>query len=261
MAPELAPAALAVAASVQATTYPLKLGIPSAPVRSSAPRATPVRSSAPRASGTQAISKHSQRMKCIADWKDLLEQVGTCSAMCVAIASKSPEAAYEASLRDFAPSTLAQYFRCVRVFLPFARALDVLIGDLPMVRIVDLMHACDTSHTEDRTSVRISPKPMLKVARIGQIHSLTAPLANQLVRAFASPQQNQKRKEALPLPLAVLAESLFSRLHDRPTHRIRFLPLGGTHQHALRGHPAHPRARHQPDSACLARFMLGNQNN
>ena len=71
------------------------------------------------------------------------------------------------------------------------------------------MHACDTSKTEDRTSVRISPKPMLKalswLARIGQIHSLIAPLANPLVRAFASPQQNRERKEALPLILAVLA--------------------------------------------------------
>ena len=174
-------------------------GLPSAPVRSSAPHA----------SGTQAISKHSQRVKCIADWKDLLEQVGTCSAMYVtAITSKSPEAAYEAFLRDFTPSTLAQYFRCIRVFLAFARALDVSVGDLQLVHIVDLMHACDTSHTEDRTSVRISPKPMLKalswLARIGQIHSLIAPLANQLVRA-SSPQQNRERKEALPLPLAVFA--------------------------------------------------------
>ena len=71
------------------------------------------------------------------------------------------------------------------------------------------MHACDTSKTEDCTSVRISPKPMLKalswLARIGQIHSLIAPLTNPLVRAFASPQQNRERKEALPLPLAVLA--------------------------------------------------------
>ena len=59
--PELAPATLAAAASVQAAAYPPKLGMPSAPVSSSAPHA----------SGTQAISKHSQRVKCIADWKDL----------------------------------------------------------------------------------------------------------------------------------------------------------------------------------------------
>ena len=71
------------------------------------------------------------------------------------------------------------------------------------------MHACDSSKAEDRTSVRISPKPMLKallwLARIGQIHSLMAPLTNPLVRAFASPQHSHEHKEALPLPLGVLA--------------------------------------------------------
>ena len=226
------------------------LGMPSAPVRSSAPHA----------SGTQAISKHSQRVKCIADWKDLLEQEGACSAMCVtAITSKSPEAAYEASLRDFTPPTLAQYFRCVRVFLAFARALDVLVGDLQLVRIVNLMHACDTSHTEDRTSVRISPKPMLKalswLARVGQIHSLIAP---------PSPQQNRERKEALPLPLAVLAAWEQKVCSADCTTGLR-IALGSfllaAHTSMRFGDIQRIRARHQPHSACLARFTLGNQNN
>ena len=83
-------------------------------------------------------------------------------------------------------------------------------------------------------------------------HSLIAPLANQLVRAFASPQQNRERKEALPGFFGRLsglgAESLLSRLHDRPTRRIRFLPLGSTHQHALAtSAPDLP----SPDFVCL----------
>ena len=79
-----------------------------------------------------------------------------------AIASQSPDAAYEASLGAFTPSTLAQYFRCVRVFLAFARALDVSVGDLQLVHMVDLTHACDGSRAEDRTSVRISPAELLE---------------------------------------------------------------------------------------------------
>ena len=71
------------------------------------------------------------------------------------------------------------------------------MGDLQLVRTVDLMQACEGSQAEDRTSVRISPRPMLK-ARVGQVQS-------PLVRAFASPQRDQERKEALPLPLRVLA--------------------------------------------------------
>ena len=159
--------------------------MPAAPVRAFAPRSYDAKFE------TQAVSLHSQRMKCINDWKDLLSQIGTCSAMYVAaITSQSPDATYKASLRDFTPSTLAQYFRCARVFLAFARSRDISVGELQLVHIVDLMHACDSSKAEDRTSVRISPKPMLKalswLARTGQIHSLTTSLSNPLVRAFAS---------------------------------------------------------------------------
>ena len=116
-----------------------------------------------------------------------------------------------------------------------------------------------THHTPRTEPARISPKPMLKalswLARIGQP-------AGSGVR-IATPKPGTQGSLAAPFSrLSGLgAESLLSRLHDRPTHRIRFLPLGSTHQHAFRGHPAHPRARHQPHSACLARFMLGNQNN
>ena len=77
LAPELAPATLAEAAPVQATAYPPILSMPGAPVKTSAPRANSTTVE------TQAVSQHSQRMKCINDWKDLLEQVGTCSSMCV----------------------------------------------------------------------------------------------------------------------------------------------------------------------------------
>ena len=69
-----------------------------------------------------------------------------------------------------AEPTLAQHFRCKRVFLAFAHAMDASVGDLQLVQVVDLMHACDTSNTEDRTSVRISPKPMLKATFVAGPH-------------------------------------------------------------------------------------------
>ena len=48
-------------------------------------------------------------------------------------------------------------------------------------------------------------KALSWLARIGQIKSLASLLSNPLAGAFASPQQPQERKEALPLPLAILA--------------------------------------------------------
>ena len=147
----------------------------------------------------------SQAEKCIQDWQDLLAQIGSCSITFVAAAaSQDPYAAFEASLRAYTPSTIAQYFRRIRAFLAFIGALGFGVGNLLLVHLVDLLHACENSKLEDRSSVRIAPRPMLKalswLARIGQVESLASLLSNPLAKAFASPQQPQERKEALPLP-------------------------------------------------------------
>ena len=150
--------------------------------------------------GPHAQSQATQREKCIQDWQDLLAQIGSCSITFAA--------AFEASLRAYTPSTIAQYFRCIRAFLAFIGALGFGMENLLLVHLVDLLHACENSKLEDRSSVRIAPRPMLKalswLARIGQIESLASLLSNPLAN-FASPQHPQERKEALPLPLAILA--------------------------------------------------------
>ena len=160
--------------------------------------------------GPHAQSQATQREKCIQDWQDLLAQIGSCSITFVAAAaSQDPYAAFAASLRAYTPSTIAQYFRCIRAFLALIRALGFSIQNLLLVHLVDLLHACENSKLEDRSSVRIAPRPMLKalswLARINQIESLASLLSNPLAKAFASPQRPQERKEALPLPLAILA--------------------------------------------------------
>ena len=132
-----------------------------------------------------------QREKCIQDWQDLLAQIGSCSITFVAAAASH----FEASLRAYTPSTIAQYFRRIRAFLAFIGALSFGVENLLLVHLVDLLHACENSKMEDRSSVRIAPPPMLKalswLARIGQIESLASLLSNPLAKAFASPQQPQ----------------------------------------------------------------------
>ena len=101
--------------------------------------------------------------------------------------------------RGIAPCPVLQVH--TRLFWHSSEHLDLLL--------VDLVRACENSRLEDRSSVRIAPRPMLKalswLARIGQIEPLASLLSNPLAKAFASPQQPQERKEALPLPLAILA--------------------------------------------------------
>ena len=178
--------------------------------------------------GPRAQSQATQREKCIQDWQDLLAQIGSCSITFVAAAaSQDPYAAFEASLRAYTPSTIAQYFRCIRAFLAFIGALGFGVGDLLLVHLVDLLHACENSKLEDRSSVRIAPRPMLKalswLARIGQIESLASLLSNPLAKAFASPQQPQERKEALPLPLAILASWERKVCAADCTHNLRIM--------------------------------------
>ena len=98
--------------------------------------------------------------------------------------------------------------RCIRAVLAFVHSTALSVGELQLVHLVDLLHACESSHDEDRQS-RIAPRSMLKalswLGRVGQVQSLTELLANPLARAFAFPRQPQERREALPLPLGVIA--------------------------------------------------------
>ena len=71
----------------------------------------------------------------------------------------------------------------------------------------NFLYACESSEEEDRETVRTSPRQMLNVpswlSRVAQIPHLEDLVGNALIRAFrvAAPSQ---RKEALPLPFAVL---------------------------------------------------------
>ena len=125
--------------------------------------------------GPQAASQATQRGKCVRGWEDLLSQVGLCSTTyATALASQSRQAAYEASLRAFTPSTLAQYFRWHPGVPGFCASTNLSVGEIELVHLVDLMHACESSHDEDRPSVRIAPRSMLKalswLGRVGQVH-------------------------------------------------------------------------------------------
>ena len=98
---------------------PLDLGSRAQPGRAVAPRFRQAKL------GPHAQSQATQREKCIQDWQDLLAQLGSCSITFVAAAaSQDPYAAFEASLRAYTPSTIAQYFRCFAPFWHLSEHLD-----------------------------------------------------------------------------------------------------------------------------------------
>ena len=98
-------------------------------------------------------------------------------------------------------TTLSQYLRAVRIFLAFVAQCA---GSLALLSL-----AHQASVQEDRFALKCSPLLMCKalswLAHIGQIRGLADLMVNPLVRALSSTPAPHDRREALPLPLAILA--------------------------------------------------------
>ena len=78
-----------------------------------------------------------------------------------------------------------------------------------MAFLADFLHACENSLEEDHEICKIGPRPILKalswLGRNADVTALQPLLQASLIRAFLT-QPTSDRKEALPLPLAVVVE-------------------------------------------------------
>ena len=86
-----------------------------------------------------------------------------------------------------------------------------------MAFLADFLHACENSLEEDREICKIGPRPILKalswLGRNADVTALQPLLQASLIRAFLT-QPTSDRKEALPLPLAVVVE--WEKIHLQP---------------------------------------------
>ena len=75
--------------------------------------------------------------------------------------------------------------------------------------LADFLHACENSLEEDREVCQIGPRPILKalswLSRIAEVPALQSIMQASLIRAFIT-QPTADRKEALPLPMAVVVQ-------------------------------------------------------
>ena len=80
---------------------------------------------------------------------------------------------------------------------------------LTLAHLSDFIAGCHVSQAEDRTALKCSAIMMSKAlswfARIGQISSLSDLMGSPLIKSFAYNPKPHDRREALPLPLAILA--------------------------------------------------------
>ena len=148
--------------------------------------------------------------KCTAEWVLILKSCIDSSLLVQALeASQHPHILVEASLRKFSGGTLSQYLRAIRFFLTFVNQCVGNLLRLTLAHLSDFIAGCHVSQAEDRTALKCSAIMMSKAlswfARIGQVPSLLDLMGSPLIKSFAYNPKPHDRREALPLPLAMLA--------------------------------------------------------
>ena len=136
--------------------------------------------------------------------------MGSASSLHSSIAnSKYPEALLRKSLEKFTAGTLERYIAAARQFLDFLGLSNRTIASIDVAFLADFLHACENSLEEDREVCKIGPRPILKalswLSRNAEVPALQPLLQASLIRAFLT-QPTTDRKEALPLPMAVVVE-------------------------------------------------------
>ena len=101
---------------------------------------------------------------------------------------------------------------------------------MTLAKLVDFLFSCSAGQREDRTANIYGPRPMLKalswLQRHAQIPALAPIIQNPLVLAFHASEGPVDRREAIPIPLEVIASWERCVCHDSAPDALRLF-LGG----------------------------------
>ena len=164
----------------------------------------------PRDLVSRASQEHNRKEACLVEWQEILLLMGSASGLQSSLAnSKYPQALLKKSLEKFTAGTLERYLAAVKQFLDFLGLSNRSVASIDVSFLADFLHACENSLEEDREICKIGPRPILKalswLGRNADVSALQHLLQASLIRAFLT-QPTSDRKEALPLPLAVVVE-------------------------------------------------------
>ncbi|CAE7689499.1 unnamed protein product, partial [Symbiodinium pilosum] len=118
-------------------------------------------------------------------------------------------------------NTLYRYLACCLTFIDFMHAQHLSFALVPVALMVDFLHASSASKQQDRavhrSSVNTAIKSLRWLAKHGQWHALSARVHNALVASYAKQIDSYDKKEAVPLPLAlIVAWELVLCMHATP---------------------------------------------
>ena len=208
------------------------------------------------------------RQACCERWGQILPRLGQHSNLAIAFAkSERPDDFLSLSLRKFTPSTLQTYFRHIGTFLDYLGTLGGDLESMTLAKLVGFLFSCSAGQREDRMANICGPRPMLKalswLQRHAQIPALAPIIQNPLVLAFHASEGPVDRREAIPIPLAVIASWERCVCHDsapRPSPLPGRAALGGTRQPPLWRPAEDPGDTPLPHILRPTRTMLGDQD-
>ena len=182
----------------------------SRPRQPSKPPAPQVPTAGPRGLVSRASQENNRKEACLLEWQEILHLMGSASGLQSSLAnSKYPQALLKKSLEKFTAGTLERYLAAAKQFLDFLGLSNRSVESIDVAFLADFLHACENSLEEDREICKIGPRPILKalswLGRNADVSALQPLLQASLIRAFLT-QPTSDRKEALPLPLAVVVE-------------------------------------------------------
>ena len=158
---------------------------------------------------TAASLAQSRRKKSHEQFCDLIKRVGeSCGLHQILASSKHPEAHVQQFLASYAVNTLYRYLDCCLTFIDFMHAQHLSFALVPVAIMVDFLHASAASKQQDRAVHRSSANTAIRslrwMAKQLQWHALSACMRNTLVSAYSKQVDSYDKKEAIPLPLALV---------------------------------------------------------
>ncbi|CAE7801704.1 unnamed protein product, partial [Symbiodinium necroappetens] len=134
-----------------------------------------------------------------------------------------------AVIRKFAPSTLERYLRIAQQFLGFLEACNISFDCVTLAAVLDYLAAARASRSQDLEIHRISATSAIKALRwfhkLSQWEQLTPAMQSPVISAYSSRSTAKDRKEALPIPMAIIA-AWEQRVGDPHTPLSTVLILG-----------------------------------
>ncbi|CAE7261995.1 unnamed protein product [Symbiodinium sp. CCMP2592] len=157
---------------------------------------------------TRKGQEASRKAKALEQWKELLWLLGDSAALYRSLQeAKYSQQLLAQSIMPYTAGTLETYLSACRQFIEYLILNSLEVSSVSVACLGDLLWACNSSLEEDREVCRTGPKPMIKalswLAKTAGLAQLAAVLSDRLIRTFTA-QTDTDRREALPLPLAVV---------------------------------------------------------